>query len=93
MVGFIVRIEMHAASYDEYEALHEAMRDVGFYKYIVSDDGRVFHLPDAEYYGLSYGPHTDVRDRMMLVADSVKPGSFVLVTQSDGIAWKLPLAS
>lgn len=90
--GFIVRIEMQDATWDDYEALHAAMADHGFLKFIQSDDGRVFNLPDAEYHGTTSASCERLRDFIQIVANGVKPGAMVLVTEAGDIAWTLRLA-
>lgn len=49
MARFTTRVELHYADDDDYETLHAAMEDEGFYRTITSDDGIAYHLPTAEY--------------------------------------------
>jgi hypothetical protein len=49
MATFVVRIALRHADWHDYVNLHEAMESVGFNRTILGDDGRRFHLPDAEY--------------------------------------------
>ena len=49
MASFLVRVELHSASWDDYEALHAQMAHRGFSRKITGDDGRTYHLPTAQY--------------------------------------------
>lgn len=49
MASFTVRIELTNADYDEYVLLHHEMEKTGFLRYIRSDSGDMYDLPDAEY--------------------------------------------
>jgi hypothetical protein len=49
MSSFLTRIELHGATWDEYEQLHAEMRARGFSREITSDDGLRYQLPTAEY--------------------------------------------
>lgn len=48
-MNFITRIELHNATYDNYNQLHRAMENQNFSRLIKSDNGIVYHLPEAEY--------------------------------------------
>ncbi len=49
MSSYLVRIELHAANYQDYESLHRAMAARGFARTIRGDDGATYTLPTAEY--------------------------------------------
>ncbi|MGD1096674.1 MAG: hypothetical protein ABSB35_32350 [Bryobacteraceae bacterium] len=49
MSGFNVRVELHSATYQDYENLHGAMARAGFSRQILSDGGKTYQLPTAEY--------------------------------------------
>jgi hypothetical protein len=49
MPAFTTRVELHNASYSDYETLHAAMGRRGFSRLITSDDGVTYQLPTAEY--------------------------------------------
>jgi hypothetical protein len=46
----MTRVELHDATYNDYEVLHSAMAAEGFSRTITGDNGIVYHLPTAEYY-------------------------------------------
>jgi hypothetical protein len=49
MSSFTTRVELHKATYDDYETLHSAMQAEGFSRLIYASDGNYYHLPTAEY--------------------------------------------
>ena len=49
MARFLVRVELHGASWDDYERLHAEMEYRGFSREVTSDNGRSYQLPTAEY--------------------------------------------
>ena len=51
MASFTVRVELHQATWVDYETLHAAMAQKGFSRQIKGDDGKTYQLPLAEYNG------------------------------------------
>jgi hypothetical protein len=49
MANFLARVELHGASWDDYEALHAEMANRGFSSEITGDNGNTCQLPKAEY--------------------------------------------
>lgn len=49
MAKFLVRIELHNATYADYEKLHSEMEYLGFSRQITADNGQTYQLPTAEY--------------------------------------------
>jgi hypothetical protein len=49
MANFTVRVELHSATYQDYEILHREMAKVGFTRTILGDNGTTYQLPTAEY--------------------------------------------
>lgn len=49
MAKYLVRVELHRASWDDYETLHAEMEYRGFSREITGDNGRTYQLPTAEY--------------------------------------------
>lgn len=87
MPKFTTRVELHGASEDDYETLHEAMEEAGFSRQITSSDGKTYYLPWAEYSregGLS-------RDQVLATAKDAAAQTgrkyAVLVTESAGRTW------
>ncbi|APR40015.1 type V toxin-antitoxin system endoribonuclease antitoxin GhoS [Paraburkholderia sp. SOS3] len=56
MESFLVRVELHGAADDDYEALHVQMAVFGFWRTITDTKGVTYELPPATYWGQSqYG--------------------------------------
>src|SRR5260370_42387225 len=49
MAKFLVRVELHGASWDDYETLHAEMGERGFSREVTGGNGRGYQLPTAEY--------------------------------------------
>ena len=49
MANYIARVELHAASYQDYEELHDKMSQQGFSRLIRGSDGKDYHLPTGTY--------------------------------------------
>lgn len=87
MARCTVRVELPNADYDDYQNLHERMSNNGFHKYIKSNDGVWYNLPNAEY---NYDGNLDLEgvfQAAINVAKSVRVNAKVLVTESAGRLW------
>lgn len=49
MANFIARVELHSASWNDYEVLHASMQRRGYSRTIRADDGRFYQLPTGTY--------------------------------------------
>ncbi|MGA2047278.1 MAG: hypothetical protein ABSG96_06275 [Terracidiphilus sp.] len=49
MASYIARVELHSASYEDYETLHATMLQRGFSRTIVGGDGATYFLPTGTY--------------------------------------------
>jgi hypothetical protein len=49
MAKYLVRVELHGATWDDYERLHSEMANRGFSREVTSDNGGTYRLPTAEY--------------------------------------------
>jgi hypothetical protein len=49
MASYLARVELHNATYDDYEVLHAAMQRRGFSRTIASDEPRTYRLPTGTY--------------------------------------------
>jgi hypothetical protein len=86
MARFTTRVQLNGEPADEvYEALHRAMKAKGFSRFIAGD-GRVNHMPHAEYNRVAETTIEAVRDDARAAADSVWSNSQVLVTEGSR-AW------
>ena len=91
MSDFTIRVELHNADSDDYEALHEKMNAKG-YKKEITTDGKTYKWPTAEYVCSKDLSASEIRDDVLRIANSIKPKSDVLVTKSNGRAWSLSKA-
>ena len=92
MADFTIRVELHGASATDYETLHLFLAGIGCRREIGGTDASgalgVWILPSAEYdYSDASRSAFQVRDMVKLVADQVKPESWVLVTEVKNRAW------
>ena len=91
MSNFTVRVELHGANESHYELLHAYMAAAGFFKFVSGatpcGESGTWKLPTAEYDYSSERSAADVRDAVKLLADSVKPGAWVLITEVASRAW------
>jgi Endoribonuclease GhoS len=49
MANYIARVELHKATYDNYEQLHASMAARGYQRTIVGDNGKTYQLPTGTY--------------------------------------------
>lgn len=49
MANYVARIELHNATYDDYERLHVAAKKRGLLRTIVATDGIKYQLPTGTY--------------------------------------------
>jgi hypothetical protein len=87
MPSFTTRIELHHASREDYETLHQRMRAGGFSTTITGSNGKTYHLPPAEYRISAQWNVETVRDTAYAIAATVKQNPAVLVTEGDNCAW------
>lgn len=91
MSSFTVRIELHGADAAEYELLHAKMEQHGFQRFVtgVAADGTrgKWLLPNGEYDYTSNNSAAEVRDLAKRIADSIRGGSWCLVTRSADRSW------
>ncbi|HFH3797450.1 TPA: hypothetical protein ACGJ08_004856, partial [Yersinia enterocolitica] len=91
MADFTVRVQLHRASAEQYETLHENMAAHGYSKYIVGSNGQKYDLPDAEYVANKAMSVEQVRVQVSGIADAITSGAYVLVSESTSRAWFLHL--
>jgi hypothetical protein len=83
---FTTRVELHDATYSDYEELHEAMRKQGFKRTITSANGVEYHLPEAEYNSTSAN-RSDVLASAKIAATTTGKSFGILVTGDNGMTW------
>ena len=87
MARFTTRVELHSASYSDYETLHAAMGRRGFSRYIAADDGKTYQLPTAEYDKTGNFTAQQVLDAAKAAAAETGKSYAVLVTEAVSRTW------
>ncbi len=87
MTSFTTRVELHDATWSDYENLHKQMKQQGFSQTIRSDDGIVYDLPPAEYNMVANITRNDVIERAKTAVAATKNSGAILVTESAGRIW------
>jgi Endoribonuclease GhoS len=88
MTQFTVRVELHRANQDDYDALHAAMEKRGFSREITSDSGQTYRLPTAEYNRSSDKTRDEIRDSASAAAKTTGKGFGILVTEAVARCWQ-----
>ncbi len=87
MAQFTTRVELHDATWSDYNTLHAQMDNRGFSRKIKSDDGIWYHLPTAEYDFNGEKTLSDVLALAKAAATTTGKKYAVLVTESKGRKW------
>jgi hypothetical protein len=87
MASFTTRVELHNATYSDYETLHSAMESEGFSRTITSDVGFTYQLPTAEYDRLVTLTRSQVLESAKRAASTTGKKYLILVTESSGRTW------
>ena len=97
MSNFTTRVELHRATAEDYERLHDQMARQGFRRTVPGFDDQggkhTYHLPTAEYDSVSDGDAASVRNVAKRIADGVRPGAWVLVTKVAERSWHTAVAA
>lgn len=92
MNNFIVRVELHGGTYNDYLALHTAMGKFGFSRVLTAASGTKYFLPEAEYIINSNQNVTAIKNAAKTAANSTKKTSWILATQVAAIDWDLAVS-
>jgi hypothetical protein len=87
MTMFTTRVELHSATWQDYEDLHSAMKKKGFTTTIKADGGQIYQLPPAEYNYIGSEDANAVLERAKAAAGSVKKSYAVIVSESNLRTW------
>ena len=87
MARFTVRIELHNANWNHYEAMYQHLANVNITDVIVSDEGRRYKLPPAEYNYEGNATAAQVLETAKQCAARVVSSYSVLVTESVRRSW------
>lgn len=84
---YLVRVELHNATYADYETLHKAMAAKGFQRTIRAGDGALYYLPTAEYTAETSESGNQVWTAADSAAATTGKSRGVLAVQYDGAWW------
>ncbi len=87
MANFLVRIELHGATWNDYEELHVEMAGRGFSREIAGDNGQSYQLPTAEYVIHSGAELSAVRGLAAAAAKTTGRKFGVIVAEYSRSAW------
>ncbi len=86
MARYTIRIELHDASWDDYEEMYMHLTAQGITDIIASDDGR-YKMPPAEYNYDGSATRAQVLEMAKASAGKVARSYAVLITESNGRTW------
>lgn len=87
MARYTIRIVLHDATWDEYEAMYEHLAAQGITDIITSDHGTQYKMPPAEYNYQGNATMAQVIDMAKASAAKVVRSYAVLVTEATGRSW------
>jgi hypothetical protein len=87
MSNYLVRVELHGATYVNYEHLHKAMAAKGFVRNILGGDGKTYALPTAEYVASTPQGGATVRTQAEAAAASTRLNHAILVVDFSQAWW------
>jgi hypothetical protein len=86
---YTVRIELPGASEEQYHHLDQSMEKRGFSRTIKATDGTWWRLPSGEYNVENETRNPiQLKELVVSIADAIRPGSWVLVTEAGSRAWQ-----
>ena len=87
MARYTIRIELHDATWDDYEEMYQHLAAQGITDIIASGDGVSYKMPPAEYNYDGTATRDQVLEMAKASAGKVVRSYAVLVTESDGRTW------
>jgi hypothetical protein len=87
-MDYMIRVELHGASYAHYEKLHAALAAKRVTNVIAGSTGAKYKLPPAEYVYTGTETIEQVRDAVYRVAAQVLANPAVVVTERGACAWQ-----
>lgn len=87
MAEFTVRVELHGAEWEDYDALRTEMLAEGFAATIAGSGGAAYELPAGEHAFSGEFARQQVLARARAAADRTGFSYAVLVTESAGRSW------
>lgn len=89
MPNYIARVELHSASYADYENLHSQMQHRGYTRTIKGDDGKTYQLPTGTYVNSSSLPSaSDALQAAVAAANATGRASAVIIADWNSATWQ-----
>jgi hypothetical protein len=88
MAKYIARVELHAASYANYEFLHLQMAQRGFTRTVAGVNHTVYQLPTGTYFIASDIPLREVLNKAVAAANATLKSSAVIVAEWREAMWQ-----
>lgn len=93
MANYVARIELHNATYNDYETLHASAARHGLSRTIVSNDGKKYHLPTGTYIAENTGATLeDAYNAARASATETRKAFWVVVADWSAAKFSLPAA-
>ena len=95
MANIIARVELHSASYTDYENLHVYMQQHGYVRTVRGNDGKTYQLPTGTYVSVSAMSSTVAAlQAAVAAANATGKTSSVIVADWNSANWQgLPTVS
>jgi len=87
MSTFVIRVELHSATWQDYDTLHQEMGKEGFNRTIRADDGVSYQLPTAEYAATSSSTTAQVLEAAKRAATRTGKSFGVIASQTMNSTW------
>ena len=88
MANYIARVELHSATWNDYELLHATMKQRGYSRTIQSSDGKLYQLPTGTY--VVAGTSSTLQNALNAATEAAKETgrqSWVLVADWNSATW------
>ena len=95
MANYMARVELHAATWNDYDTLHVTMQRRGYSRVVQGDDGNWYQLPTGTYIVKNTNSSLqDARGAAFAAANETGKQSSVIVADWNGASWVgLPLVT
>jgi hypothetical protein len=87
MVNYIISVAFNETDGDAIARLNTELSKYNIAGGIKADDGKGYYLPPGNYCYSGVEPINEVRDAIHRLAETVKPGAMVLVTEVTTVSW------
>ncbi len=87
MINYIIHVSFTAAEPETVVRLSYELSKYNIAAGIKADDGRAYHLPPGTFMYSGNETINEVRDAVHRLAETVKPGVSVLVTETASLSW------